>query len=190
MLLVLLLWTLTSGTTAAPRVATPAPPGTAEELTALVERARLRFVAKDAAGVLAYLADSYRSGGVTKADVRQQHEKLLATPASDHVDPAYARAQYLRNVTDDAVALDMTEVVVDGLHQFGRVALGHLCYALQAAMPLFVAGAWIGAMRKALAHEDAVRRFVRGLGRRVHVHGSLSSGCWNGRRGTPPACAA
>ena len=93
LLLVLLLWMLTSGTTAAPRVATPAPPGTAEELTALVERARLRFVAKDAAGVLAYLADSYRSGGVTKADVRQQlltlyslYEVLRARVQVNHVE--------------------------------------------------------------------------------------------------------
>src|SRR5882724_5790011 len=71
-LVVLLLWTSASGTTAAPRVATPAPPGTAEELGAVVEQARLRFVARDAAGVLAHLADNYRSGGLTKPDVRQQ----------------------------------------------------------------------------------------------------------------------
>jgi hypothetical protein len=71
-LLVLLLWASASGTTTAPRVATPAPPGTAEELAAVVEQARLRFVAKDAAGVLAHLADNYRSSGLTKPDVRQQ----------------------------------------------------------------------------------------------------------------------
>ena len=61
-LLVLLLWTSASGTTTAPRVAAPVPPGTAEELGAVVEQARRRFVAKDAAGVLAHLADNYRSG--------------------------------------------------------------------------------------------------------------------------------
>ena len=71
-LLILLLWTSASGTTTAPRVATPAPPGTAEELGAVVEQARLSFVAKDAAGVLAHLADNYRSGRLTKPDVRQQ----------------------------------------------------------------------------------------------------------------------
>jgi len=38
-LLVLLLWTSVSGTIIAPRVATPAPPGTAEELGAVVEQA-------------------------------------------------------------------------------------------------------------------------------------------------------
>src|SRR3977135_3633755 len=71
-LLVLLLWTSASGTTTAPRVAIPAPPGTAEELGAVVEQVRLRFVARDAAGVLAHLADNYRSSGLTKPDVRQQ----------------------------------------------------------------------------------------------------------------------
>ena len=92
-LLVLLLWTSASGTTTAPRVATPAPPGTAEDVGAAVEQARLRFVAKDAAGVLAYFADNYRSGGLTKADVRQQllalyalYEALRAHVKVDHVE--------------------------------------------------------------------------------------------------------
>jgi hypothetical protein len=92
-LLVLLLWTSASGTTTAPRVATPAPPGTAEELGAVVEQARLRFVARDAAGVLAHLADNYRSGGLTKPDVRQQllavyslYEALRARVQVDHVE--------------------------------------------------------------------------------------------------------
>jgi hypothetical protein len=92
-LLVLLLWTSASGTTAAPRVATPAPPGAAEELGALVEQARLRFVAKDATGVLAHLADNYRSSGFTKADVRQQllalyslYEELRARVQVNHVE--------------------------------------------------------------------------------------------------------
>jgi hypothetical protein len=92
-LLLLLLWTSASGTTAAPRVATPAPPGTAEELGAVVEQARLRFVAKDAAGVLAHLADNYRSGGLTKSDVRQQllalyslYEQFRARVQLDHVE--------------------------------------------------------------------------------------------------------
>jgi len=92
-LLGLLLSTLASGTTAAPRVATPAPPGTAEELSALIEQARLRFVAKDAAGVLTHVADNYRSGGVTKADVRQHlltlyslYEQLRARVQVNHVE--------------------------------------------------------------------------------------------------------
>jgi hypothetical protein len=92
-LLTLLLWTSASATGGAPRVATPAPPGTAEELGAVVEEARLRFVAKDAAGVLAHVADSYRSGGVTKSDVRQHlltmysmYEQLRARVRLDHVE--------------------------------------------------------------------------------------------------------
>ena len=92
-LLVLLLWTSASGTTTAPRIAAPAPPGTAEELGAVVEQARLRFVAKDAAGVLAHLADNYRSGGLTKPDVRQQllalyslYDELRARVRVNHVE--------------------------------------------------------------------------------------------------------
>jgi hypothetical protein len=94
-LLVLLLWTWTSasGTSAAPRVATPAPPGTAEALGAVVEQARQRFVAKDAAGVLAHVADNYRSSGLTKPAVRQQllalyslYEELRARVQIDRVE--------------------------------------------------------------------------------------------------------
>ena len=56
----------------APRVAVPAPPATVGDLGALVEQARVRFVARDTAGVLAYVAENYRSAGVTKAGLRQQ----------------------------------------------------------------------------------------------------------------------
>jgi hypothetical protein len=56
----------------APRVARPAPPSTIAEVTALVELARQRFVARDAAGVLEHIADNYRSAGLTKPGVRQQ----------------------------------------------------------------------------------------------------------------------
>ena len=92
-MLVVLLWTSASDTATAPRVATPAPPGMAEELGAVVEQARLRFIAKDAAGVMAHVADNYRSGGTTKADVRQQllalyalYEALRARVHVDHVE--------------------------------------------------------------------------------------------------------
>jgi len=93
-ILVLLLWTDAWGaTTTAPPVATPAPPGTAEELAAVVEQARRRFVAKDAAGVLAHVADNYRSSGFTKPAVRQQlltlyslYEELRARVRLDHVE--------------------------------------------------------------------------------------------------------
>jgi len=92
-LLVLLVWTSASTAAPAPRVATPAPPGTLEELGAVVEQARLRFVAKDPAGVLAYVADNYRSGGLTKPDVRQHlltmyslYEELRARVRVNHVE--------------------------------------------------------------------------------------------------------
>src|SRR5262249_29901280 len=92
-LLLLLLWASPSGTTTAPRVATPAPPGTAEELGAVVEQVRRRFVAKDPAGVLAHVADNYRSGGLTKPEVRQQllalyslYEALRARVQIDRVE--------------------------------------------------------------------------------------------------------
>jgi hypothetical protein len=93
LLLVLLMWTPASGATTTPRVASPAPPGTAEGLREVVEQARQRFVAKDAAGVLAHLAENYRSSGLTKADVRQQlltlyslYEELRARVQLDHVE--------------------------------------------------------------------------------------------------------
>lgn len=63
-------WVNAQATT--PRVATLAPPATVGELSALVEQARSRFVARDAAGVLAHVADNYRSAGVTKPALRQQ----------------------------------------------------------------------------------------------------------------------
>ena len=92
-LLILLLWGSASGTSTAPRVATPAPPGTADELRVVVEQARQRFVAKDAPGVLAHIADNYRSAGVTKPDVRQHilalyslYEALRARVQLDHVE--------------------------------------------------------------------------------------------------------
>jgi hypothetical protein len=92
-LLLLLLWTSASATTTAPRVATPAPPGTAVALGAVVEQVRQRFVAKDAADVLAHVADNYRSGGFTKPDVRQQllalyslYETFRARVQVDHVE--------------------------------------------------------------------------------------------------------
>jgi hypothetical protein len=83
----------TAASPAAPRVATPASASTIVELSALVEQARQRFVARDAAGVLAYVADNYRSSGLTKAGVRQHilalyavHDALRARINVDQVD--------------------------------------------------------------------------------------------------------
>ena len=55
-----------------PLVARPAPPELIGELQPIVERARQSFEARDAAGVLAHVSEQYRSGGMTKADLRQQ----------------------------------------------------------------------------------------------------------------------
>lgn len=75
----LLALTLCAGATLAapaqqttPLVARPAPPELIGELQPIVERARQRFEARDAAGVLAHVSEQYRSGGLTKADLRQQ----------------------------------------------------------------------------------------------------------------------
>src|SRR4029453_9036423 len=57
---------------AGPPVTHAATPEFVSELGPVVERARQRFEARDAAGVLAHVSDQYGSGGVTKADLRQQ----------------------------------------------------------------------------------------------------------------------
>jgi len=53
-------------------VAQAAPPELVRELRPVLERARQRFEARDAAGVLAHVSEQYRSGGLTKTDLRQQ----------------------------------------------------------------------------------------------------------------------
>jgi hypothetical protein len=62
------------------------------ELRPVVEHARQRFEARDAAGVLAHVSEQYRSGGLTKADLRQQllgmfslYDVLRARVTIDHV---------------------------------------------------------------------------------------------------------
>jgi len=61
-----------------PRVATPAPPELITELRPLVERARQRFEARDAGGVLANVSEQYRSAGMTKAGLREQLLSMFA----------------------------------------------------------------------------------------------------------------
>jgi hypothetical protein len=60
-----------------PKLAVPAPPEVAAEVTRAVEAARQRFEARDTTGVLAYVSEQYRSGGLTKAGVRQQLQALF-----------------------------------------------------------------------------------------------------------------
>ncbi len=61
-----------------PRVATPAPPELITELRPIVERARQRFEARDAGGVLANVSEQYRSAGMTKAGLREQLLSMFA----------------------------------------------------------------------------------------------------------------
>jgi hypothetical protein len=72
-----------------------APPELVSELRPVVDQARQRFEARDLAGVLAHVSEQYRSGGLTKADVRQQllaifslYEVLRARVRIDNVQVA------------------------------------------------------------------------------------------------------
>jgi len=71
----------TTAPTAAPppaRVVTSAPPEVIAQLAPLVERARQRFEARDVGGVLAGVSEQYRSGGLTKAGLREQLRSMFA----------------------------------------------------------------------------------------------------------------
>lgn len=93
--------------TTTPRVATPAPPATIGELGALVEQARTRFVARDSAGVLAYVADNYRSAGITKSGLRDQ---LLALYTLYDQVQARVRVDQVQIVDGDAWVYTTGEV--------------------------------------------------------------------------------
>jgi len=70
--ILLLLATVDRGAPAPARVALPADPAVTAEVARLIEIARQRFEARDAAGVLAHVSEQYRSAGVTKSAVREQ----------------------------------------------------------------------------------------------------------------------
>jgi hypothetical protein len=59
-------------------IAQAAPRELVNQLGPVVEHARQRFEARDAAGVLAHVSEQYRSGGLTKADLRQQLLAMFA----------------------------------------------------------------------------------------------------------------
>lgn len=73
-LVILVLVVVTTPATPAPqpRAVSPAPPELIAELRPIVEGARQRFEARDAGGVLGNVSEQYRSGGVTKAGLREQ----------------------------------------------------------------------------------------------------------------------
>lgn len=107
LLLVLYGTTWANAQAAAPRVATPATPATVSELGALVEQARARFVARDAAGVLANVAENYRSAGITKSGLRQQ---LLAIYALYEAVQARVQVDQVHMVDGDAWVYTTGEV--------------------------------------------------------------------------------
>ena len=49
-----------------------APAHVVRELQAALDRARVRFEARDAPGVLAHVSDQYRTGPMTKVEIREQ----------------------------------------------------------------------------------------------------------------------
>jgi len=61
-----------------PKIARPAPPALIAELRPIVESARQRFEARDAAGVLTNVSDQYRSSGLTKTGLREQLLSMFA----------------------------------------------------------------------------------------------------------------
>jgi hypothetical protein len=79
-LVVLALVACARGLDAAPAtvVATPASPEVVVELQRAIEQARVRFEARDVAGVLASVSERYRSSGMTKAAVRDQLTGMFA----------------------------------------------------------------------------------------------------------------
>ena len=77
-----------------------APAAVAAEIRAAVDAARVRFEARDAAGVLASVSEQYRSAGWTKASVRQQllamfglYEDLRVRVRVDRVEIADGRTE-------------------------------------------------------------------------------------------------
>jgi hypothetical protein len=103
---------------AAPEVR-PAPPELVSELRPVVDHARQRFEARDAAGVLAHVSEQYRSGGLTKADLRQQ---LLAMFSLYEVLRARVRIDNVR-VVDGVVWVYTSGEVTGRLPLMGWVSV-------------------------------------------------------------------
>lgn len=60
------------------RPGSPAPPQVVAEIRQSVDAALARFDAMDAAGVLAYVSDQYRTGPLTKAGIAEQIRAVFA----------------------------------------------------------------------------------------------------------------
>ena len=96
-----------------------APPELVGELRPVVDQARQRFEARDLAGVLAHVSEQYRSGGLTKADVRQQ---LLAMFSLYEVLRARVRIDNVQ-VTDGVVWVYTSGEVTGRLPLMGWVSV-------------------------------------------------------------------
>ncbi len=96
-----------------------APPELVGELRPVVDQARQRFEARDLAGVLAHVSEQYRSGGLTKADVRQQ---LLALFSLYEVLRARVRIDNVQ-VTDGVVWVYTSGEVTGRLPLMGWVSV-------------------------------------------------------------------
>lgn len=80
-------------------VATPAPAPVVAEVSSAVEHARARFEARDLAGVLAWVSEHYRSGGLTKAGVREQLAAMFALYAELRARVSVDRVELVEGAT-------------------------------------------------------------------------------------------
>jgi|SRR6185436_2002242 len=76
-----------------PKTVTEASPQLVAELRPVVERARQRFEARDAGGVLANVSEQYRSAGLTKAGLREQLLAMFALYEATRVRLSIDRVQ-------------------------------------------------------------------------------------------------
>jgi len=80
-------------------VARPAPAEVVSEVSSAVEQARVRFEARDLAGVLAWVSERYRSSGLTKAAVRDQLAAMFALYPQLRARVSVARVELVEEAT-------------------------------------------------------------------------------------------
>jgi hypothetical protein len=107
------------GLAEAPAPAGAAPAAVVAELVSSLERARARFEARDLAGVLAWVSDRYRSGGLTKAGVREQLAAMFALYQQLRASVTVERAE----MVDDGVRVYTTGEVSGRLPVVGWVTV-------------------------------------------------------------------
>lgn len=107
------------GLAEAPAPIAAAPAAVVAELASSLERARARFEARDLAGVLAWVSDRYRSGGLTKAAVREQLAAMFALYQQLRASVTVERAE----MVDDVVRVYTTGEVSGRLPVVGWVTV-------------------------------------------------------------------